>query len=103
MSEKKKSNASYARWLPKPCHIDGKRCVGVTVAKKVGINGRHYDNVVTIELYGFDSEDPEDDPKPEIWGGSESATLRPDGARALAKMLIEAADKADALLAEKVG
>ena len=95
MSKKRINNTTFAQWLPKASHANCKRCVGVSVARKVA----QYHGVVTVELYGIDRAEELDEARPTTWGGSESATLTPNGARALAELLNNAADEADALLA----
>ncbi len=95
--EAKKKCKHFGVWLPDAAHADGERSVGVTVSNCVNMGGFSPPVVVTVEVYGLGTDDEKDEDCPETWGGSESATLTPDGARELAALLLKHADQADAL------
>lgn len=93
----------FAMWLPARAHVERRRCVGVTASDHVTINNAAYCGAITVELYGFASDDEDRRARaPEVFGGWESAVLSPSGARELAAMLLKAAECAEAYLARPV-
>lgn len=89
----------FSRWLSNEAHVDDEPCVAVVVARRMGLNGVFHEGVVTVDLY--DRDEAMDEEVPSVWGGSEHANLTPRGARELARLLLQAADEAEAFLKKR--
>ena len=99
---KRKALPPFTEWLPDESSVFGRREVGVTVAPKLSTATEDYLNIVTVEIFSSDSDDEAlDSDCPDPMSGAESVALTPDGARALAALLVKAADKADAARARR--